>query len=43
VPFKRLFEGDPSGWYGTYAPTGGPIDPNDQGGWQLWFRIEPAG
>lgn len=43
TPFKRIFEGDPESWFGRYAPTGGPVDPNDQGGWQVWIRIEPAG
>lgn len=41
--FKRVFTGDPSGWMGRYGPTGGRIDPQDPGGWQLWFRIEPGG
>ncbi len=41
--FKRVFNGDPAGWTGSYAPTGGVVDPQDMDGWKIWFRIEPAG
>jgi hypothetical protein len=43
VPFKQVFRGDPAGWYGRYAPTGGAVDVLDVEGWKLWLRIEPAG
>jgi len=41
--FTRVFSGDPVTWYGSYAPTTGAVDPQDLGGWKLWYRIEPAG
>ena len=42
IPFKRVFSGDPIEWHGHYAPTGEAVDPQDPGGWKLWFRIEPT-
>lgn len=41
--FKRQFMGDPDSWFGSYAPTGAPIDPQDMDGWRIWMRIEPSG
>jgi hypothetical protein len=40
--FKHVFRGDPADWFGHYAPTGEAVDPQDVGGWKLWFRVEPA-
>jgi hypothetical protein len=41
--FRQVFRGDPSAWFGSYAPTGEAVDVHDMDGWKLWFRIEPAG
>jgi hypothetical protein len=40
--FKASFRGDPTQWFGDYAPTGGAVDHLDLDGWKLWFRIDPA-
>lgn len=40
--FKHVFRDDPSGWFGSYAPNGEAVDPNDVGGWKLWYRVEPG-
>ncbi|MFN0015049.1 MAG: hypothetical protein ACKVU2_10910 [Saprospiraceae bacterium] len=41
--YKRVFQGKPADWLANYAPTGDPIDPQNMGGWKLWYRIEYAG
>ena len=41
--YKRVFSGDPTNWFGAYAPTSDVVDVQDVGGWRLWLRIEPGG
>jgi hypothetical protein len=41
--FAQVFRGDPAAWFGSYAPTGQPVDVHDMNGWKVWLRIEPAG
>ncbi|HZD11797.1 MAG TPA: hypothetical protein VE553_10680, partial [Candidatus Binatia bacterium] len=43
VSFKQVFRGDPSQWFGRYAPSGDAVDVFDLHGWKLWLRIEPSG
>ncbi|MEO0972059.1 MAG: hypothetical protein AAFX85_03120, partial [Pseudomonadota bacterium] len=38
--YTRLFTGAPEHWYGRYAPSGAPVDPEDMQSWRLHYRIE---
>jgi hypothetical protein len=41
-PYRRVFEGPPERCLGSYGPRDEKIDPEDMGGWRLWYRIERA-
>jgi len=41
-PFKQAFRGEPTSWFGHYAPTGDVVDHLDLEGWRVWFRIEAS-
>lgn len=40
--YTRVFQCDPQGWLGHYAPGEMPLDPQSLGYWQLRYRIERA-
>jgi hypothetical protein len=42
APFKEVLKGEPTEWFGHYAPSGEAVDQQDLDGWKLWYRIEPA-
>jgi hypothetical protein len=41
-PYRRVLTGAPESWLRRYGPGGETIEPEDLGGWRLWYRLEWA-
>src|SRR5262249_55069228 len=41
-PYRRVFNGPPESWLGSFGPGDEKIEPENLGDWRVWYRIERA-